>query len=988
MASASDVEQAVAIWLADWLPRPTGTDEGLQVVAIRQWHDRWGAVYRRTVGDVPVLGDEITVTLGTDGSVCATALRISEGAVVERICPSPVSALAAARSYLAANDILQESDRGEVLVPIVRDEQRLLVPSRQVEIRCEEPFGRWIVTVGSDGQILRCTDRIRHLSVAGAVRVTADDFSYCDGVSVLPAAWLELTLHTTTPMTATTAANGSFSFPVSETGELPLTAALQGPYVKVDWHNSTGDALLSANLRPGIWRLLSFDDTNSRPDERDAWVHVNRAHDFLIALDPDFTLMNVPVTAYVGRQDLNCPGDAWYDYGTLNFCAAAGGFANTATIGSVIYHEYCHAITDKLYGPLEPPGDVDEASSDFYSNLLTGESKIARGFWSYSCTNAVRDSDNDLVYPDDWTGHNHTSGQILAGMLWDAWQGLKLQMSEAEAKNLIAALWHGSRLLGLPMSLVEHVTWLFVVDDDNADLTDGTPHWDVLAAAARAHGFDPPPITYGIDIDHEPLADGLGDGDGFLITATITGDQEAIDPASPRLWYNSGSTWQDIPLTSTGDGTFAGIIPNGQCEDILCYYLTAGDVAGHVACLPPFAPEDVFCFQILGNVMAVADDMETDSGWTLGAPDDDAISGFWEWADPQLVEGSGIISQPEDDATPDPGHLCFVTGAAVGSGPGSYDVDGGKTSLISPSYDLSGLESAAVEFQAWIFSGYNTTDTEPLSLWVSSDGGQNWSSVFSEIALGGWAQYSITLGGVVPLTAQMRFKFVIQDPYPPALVEAAVDEFHIYGCVQLDSQPPKVAWLSPRGTQIIPVDSPVLVRWFASDNEEIADYSLLLSRDGGVTWPETIVWRQPYAASTIWTVTGAPTQHAKLKVQVRDGRGNTGEATSAELILVAASTSKAAAGLLSGLEEVGPNPFNPTTTIRYHLTAPATVGLEIYDLCGRSVRQLVHGHVPAGTHLVRWDGRSDAGDPVGSGTYLLVFRAGDTRQTRKLTLLK
>ena len=62
----------------------------------------------------------------------------------------------------------------------------------------------------------------------------------------------------------------------------------------------------------------------------------------------------------------------------------------------------------------------------------------------------------------------------------------------------------------------------------------------------------------------------------------------------------------------------------------------------------------------------------------------------------QLVDGAGVVSQPGEDATPDPGQICFVTGAAVGSGPGSYDVDAGTTSLLSPPYDLSSLASASV----------------------------------------------------------------------------------------------------------------------------------------------------------------------------------------------------------------------------------------------------------------------------------------------------
>lgn len=90
------------------------------------------------------------------------------------------------------------------------------------------------------------------------------------------------------------------------------------------------------------------------------------------------------------------------------------------------------------------------------------------------------------------------------------------------------------------------------------------------------------------------------------------------------------------------------------------------------------------------------------------------------------------------------------------------------------------------------------------------------------------------------------------------------------------------------------------------------------------------------------------------------------------------------------LEPNVPNPFNPETTIRYHLDAPGRVTLAIYDVGGRRVRTLVDAveQPVAGGHAVRWNGTDDAGTPVSSGVYFVRVSRGRQHATLKITLLK
>jgi hypothetical protein len=83
------------------------------------------------------------------------------------------------------------------------------------------------------------------------------------------------------------------------------------------------------------------------------------------------------------------------------------------------------------------------------------------------------------------------------------------------------------------------------------------------------------------------------------------------------------------------------------------------------------------------------------------------------------------------------------------------------------------------------------------------------------------------------------------------------------------------------------------------------------------------------------------------------------------------------------LEEGYPNPFNPTTTLRFSLPETMPVTLRVYDLQGRAVATLVEGVREAGTHTVQFDGTH-----LASGTYLYRLEAGAFSQTKRFTLVK
>ncbi len=90
----------------------------------------------------------------------------------------------------------------------------------------------------------------------------------------------------------------------------------------------------------------------------------------------------------------------------------------------------------------------------------------------------------------------------------------------------------------------------------------------------------------------------------------------------------------------------------------------------------------------------------------------------------------------------------------------------------------------------------------------------------------------------------------------------------------------------------------------------------------------------------------------------------------------------------TGLVSVGPNPFNPRTSIVYQIGAATHAKVRLYDVSGRCVRTLVDGPVVGGEHRVYFDGTSDSGLNLASGVYFLLMETPDITQVRQLTLLK
>ena len=83
-----------------------------------------------------------------------------------------------------------------------------------------------------------------------------------------------------------------------------------------------------------------------------------------------------------------------------------------------------------------------------------------------------------------------------------------------------------------------------------------------------------------------------------------------------------------------------------------------------------------------------------------------------------------------------------------------------------------------------------------------------------------------------------------------------------------------------------------------------------------------------------------------------------------------------------------PNPFNPVTQIEFELPEATQTLLRIFNAAGRQVDEPLNELLPAGKHVIAWQGRGRQGEELVSGIYIYSLQAGNFKATRKMILMR
>ncbi|MCH8125576.1 T9SS type A sorting domain-containing protein [candidate division KSB1 bacterium] len=174
------------------------------------------------------------------------------------------------------------------------------------------------------------------------------------------------------------------------------------------------------------------------------------------------------------------------------------------------------------------------------------------------------------------------------------------------------------------------------------------------------------------------------------------------------------------------------------------------------------------------------------------------------------------------------------------------------------------------------------------------------------------------------------------------------------------------------------------LHWTGSDiGSGISDYTIYVADGSGAYVP----WLRNTRVTTAVYV-GVPNIDYSFYSIARDNVGNREKTPAKPDVVTSISDSDGNIPKKFALYDNYPNPFNPTTTIKYDLPEATDVKLVIYNILGQRVKTLIDKKQLAGSYTVQWDGKNGTNLKVASGVYIYRIEAGKNIKARKMLLLK
>ena len=850
----------------------------LATVAVDRAGGRWYVRYRQIVNGVPVLFSDWEFRVGLNGKLFAFGADLERPAGPVETAARLVGAAAreAAKQGLSFDPATDRVEGGEqlYLVPLATGPAAGGRPGTElrlaydVRIHTSDPPGNWFTLVDArTGEVLYRQNHVLY-EILGSSSGTVHTTQPYDPLASRPFRHLLVVAGSDS---AFTDSSGAFIAPPS--GAVPLSAQLYGLYCDVDRYDAR-DASFSTTATDTAAVDIAWGSANSHVAERDGYYHVNVVHDYIKRLDPDLPVMDYSMPCLVNLRGQTC--NAFWNGAGVNFFAAGGGCVNAATVPDVTYHEYGHGVNDLLYaheGAFMGMNNLalHEGLADVNAAFLRDDPRIGVGLLGPGTY--LRDVDNSARWPRDRSADPHLTGLIISGAFWSLRQAVGLSVAE----HLVHFAKYGlADDTDDGVAMTEFFLETLIADDDDGDLSNGTPHGGAIIDAFNAHGIG---TGYYVHIAHVPYADQTAGG-SFPVRATMRyeGPFGAFDPSSPALHYSiDDAPYVTEPMTATGEPDDYGGSFAAAPGSVVRYYLTAADTYGGVGTSPTFAPQvlHVYTFLVGATIAPFFDDMEQDRGWTVGAPDDSARTGIWVREDPIGTDAAGDPIQPEDDHSPAPEDtVCWVTGNWTGlPNPGANDVDGGRTTLFTPLFSarVGVMEHPVIEYYRWFSNAYGTAAGQDFwRVYISNDGGKTWTHVENtRDSDNSWERVLFRIEDYVTPTSTMKMRFVAEDVHGE-LVEAAVDDFKLMGL----RAAPLVQVLQPNGDELLSTGDHAGLAWSALDDFGVTGVDLLLSRTGPDGPFETIATSVPNSGPYPWLVTGPSTKDAYLKVVAHDADGN------------------------------------------------------------------------------------------------------------------
>jgi hypothetical protein len=666
---------------ADFVLVADHLDRGMRTIGFAQHH-----------AGLPVLGGQVSFRFKNDRMflVGSEALPLIQAAPARRIDDARARRLATDWIGGTAGAVT-----GPVILPIIGNGRVLAYHTVvRVVVDVKKPIGRWDTYL--DAATGKPVARRQTLMFASAtLRYDTPDRHPLASRTARVAQRATLTGNT---VSATTDDDGVFTWTAG--GSATITASLTGPRVTVI--NDAGAAATAMFTVPD-GGSQTWDATADQliDAQLSAFVHGRIVKEYARSFAPGLAWLDGQLVATVNIDD-EC--NAFSDGDTINFFRSSSECANTALTTDVVYHEAGHSIHAQSI--IDGVGSFDsafsEGLSDYLAATMQNDSGMGRGF--FHDNTALRELDpvgSEFSWPQD-IGEVHTTGKIFGGAMWDLRKALIEQYGQDEGVRRADQMFYAAvqRASSIPATYFE----ILAFDDDNGDLTDGTPHGCLVDATFGPHGLR------AISYQMTPLSTEPPRAEGH----TVTVDVVTVIPACPGDdltmatidWSVRGQSGTGGTVEMEGEmvgleGQYTGVIPDQPDGTVVNYQVELAFGAGTTISFPDNPADPLYEFYV-GNVEVIyCNDFDGDDPFagewfhSLDAGSAQEGADDWTWGTPAGVPGSG---DP-------PG--AYSGANAIGNDLGGGDYNGmyqpDKTnSATSPIIPVGAYSDVRLHYRRWL----------------------------------------------------------------------------------------------------------------------------------------------------------------------------------------------------------------------------------------------------------------------------------------------
>ncbi len=454
----------------------------------------------------------------------------------------------------------------------------------------------------------------------------------------------------------------------------------------------------SLPIQPDSTAIWSLGDDAQADAQLATFIHARVVKDYVRTFAPDLAYLDLQLQATDNIDD-SC--NAFSDGETINFYRSSDRCENTGRLADVIYHEFGHVVHQQSIIPGVGAFDFafSEGLSDYLAATIVNDAGMGRGFFYDDLP--LRDldpADYEYRWPED-IGEIHATGRIFGGAMWDLRKALIGLYGQQAGVTLADHLYYAAvqRATDIPSTYLE----VLAADDDDGDLTNGTPDECVINQTFGAHGLR------AISTEMTPLAAEPVSDNGFDLSVRVLGlssqrcPDDTVTGARIR-WKQrtaSGDPYE-IPMTASGDA-FVGTIPSQPENTVVDYQLEVDLADGSSKGFPANAADPWYEFYV-GEVVPLycTDFDEQDpfaNGWSHALVSGDPGPGAddWQWGAPLGGPGSGDPTAAHSGSN--------VIGNDLGGegANGSYQPNH-VNYVLSPPVDVGQYSDVRVQYRRWL----------------------------------------------------------------------------------------------------------------------------------------------------------------------------------------------------------------------------------------------------------------------------------------------